>query len=72
MIDEKDKKIVLFIHDGVIAGGFTSDPGIKVIVSDFDSCVDSQDGEDDFWEQCKADGLVLFDPEIIHFEEDTD
>ena len=72
MINENEKKIVLFIHDGVIAGGFTSDQEIKVIVSDFDSCIDSAEGEDKFWEQCRTDGLAYFDPEIIHFEEDTD
>ena len=64
----EEKKIVLFIHDGVIEGGFTSDPSIKVVASVFDTGVDSQEGEDKFWEQCKEEGLKMFAPDSIHYE----
>ena len=63
------EKIVLFIHDGVVSGGFTSDPSIEVVTSVFETDLDSQEGEDKFWEQCKEEGLQQFDPDIIHYKE---
>lgn len=65
---DEEKKVVLFIHDGVIEGGFTSDPSIKVVISDFDSDLDDPKKENEFWDKCRQDGLTQFAPELRHFE----
>lgn len=54
-----EKKVVLFLHDGVLSGGFTSDPDIKVVVSVFETDLDSKEGEDAFWTKCNRWCLIL-------------
>lgn len=65
-------KVVLFLHDGVLSGGFTSDPDIRVVVSVFETDLDSKEGEDAFWTKCKEEGLRQFEPEIVHYEDNNE
>lgn len=69
---EKEKKVVLFVHNGVISGGFTSDTSIHVTVCDFDSDMDDQTAENVFWDQCETEGMTQFEPEIYHPAEKED
>lgn len=70
MSEKTEKKVVLFLHDGILGGAFTSDPEIKVVVSIFETDLDSKEGEDAFWTKCKEEGLQQFEPEIIHYEKE--
>lgn len=61
-----EKKIVLFLHDGVIEGGFTTDSSARVTICDFDRELDDQEAENAFWKECENKGMELFAPDIYH------
>ena len=63
---KNEKKVVLFMHDGVLEGAFTSDPEIHVTVSIFETDLDSKEAENEFWSQCEQKGLKQFTPCIYH------
>lgn len=69
-ISQEEKKpgaeVVVFVHDGLIEGGFTTDPSVHVTVCAFDQDHDDEDAEDDYWKECEADGMQYFDPDIYH------
>lgn len=61
-------KVVLFVHNGIVEGGFLSNPDIQVAIVDFDSDIDDQDAENALWRKCKDKGMKQFEPNIIHPE----
>ena len=64
--NRRDDAITLFLHNGVIEGGFTTDTGIKVTVCDFDSDMDNEAAENAYWDECRACGMLQFAPNIYH------
>lgn len=62
----RDDAIALFVHNGVIEGGFTTDSGIKVTVCDFDSDMDDEAAENAYWDECRKCGMKQFAPNIYH------
>ena len=65
------QKVVVFVHNGVVEGVFTSAPDIEVTISNFDSEYDDQEREDAFWRECQNNNMHQVNPEIIHFERNT-
>lgn len=68
----KHRKTVIFMHDGVFEGAFTTDPDAELIISIFDKDVDSKDAEDRLWKECQKSGMRHFVPTIYHPGEDDD
>ena len=60
----KQDKVVIFIHDGVVEGVFTSNKNIKVVISDFISDLDDPKQENELWTTCQNTGLKLLAPEM--------
>ena len=63
---KEEKKVVLFLHDGVISGGFTTDPEIHVTVCDYDRDLDDAETKNAFWDECKGKEMLQFEPVIMH------
>ena len=59
-------EVIIFVHNGVVEGGFVSDSNIKVTICDFDSEFDSQEAENQFWQKCRDSGLIQIYPELYH------
>lgn len=64
--EAKEKKLVIFLHDGVIEGGFTNDDSVSVTMCEFDSDLDDKDAENRFWNECQQRGMKSFQPDIYH------
>ena len=64
--NKKNDAITLFLHNGVLEGGFTTDKAIEVTVCDFDSDIDDESAENSYWDECKKSGMQQFAPYIYH------
>ncbi len=66
---EKTKRVVVFICNGIIEGAYSTDPDLDFTVVDYDKDIDDEDALDKLFDECISDPeLQNCTPSIIHPE----
>lgn len=64
---EKTKKVVVFICDGIVEATYSTDPDLDLVVVDYDRNRDDEDVLDNLYDECICDPkLQDHIPLIIH------
>ena len=63
-------KVIVFLHDGIIEGVFSSSADTQVSIVDFDRHLGEQTLDNTRWDECRAAGMQLIIPEIDHCDKE--
>lgn len=66
-IQEKAKKVVVFICDGIVEAAYSTEPDLELVVVDYDRDRDDEDALDKLYDECINDpDLQDHTPSIVH------
>lgn len=64
---QRTKKAIVFICNGIVEGAYSTDPDLELIVVDYDKDVDDKGALDKLYDECINDpALQNHTPIIIH------
>ena len=66
-LQEKAKKVVVFICDGIVEAAYSTEPDLELVVVDYDRDRDDKDALDKLYDECISDPeLQDHTPSIVH------